>query len=257
MEQFTHLDNEVSRAHNLIFRMGQLLLKNGAEIGRVQQTMELVAKAVGIVDYDVYVLTNAIFASGEKDGKSVSAKLKYVPSFSIHFGRISEVNQLSRDLTNGLITVTEAEKRIIEIENIKDTSPLLQVFACALGSACFCYLFSGEILDCINAFFCGALVQLFLLISQKYFLSKFITNIIASGIAAFFAFIFFSFGLGRQLDIIIIGSIIRLVPGIALTTAIRDFINGDHLSGTIRLTDAIIVGVCIAVGVGAVMATFS
>ena len=57
----------------------------------------------------------------------------------------------------------------------------------------------------------------------------------------------------QSLDKIIIGSIIRLVPGIALTTSIRDFLGGDYLSGTIRMIDAFLVGGCIAIGVGAVV----
>ena len=63
-------------------------------------------------------------------------------------------------------------------------------------------------------------------------------------------------GLGDSLDKIIIGSIIRLVPGVALTTSIRDFLNGDYLSGTIRIIDAFLVGGCIAIGVGAVVMTY-
>ena len=47
---------------------------------------------------------------------------------------------------------------------------------------------------------------------------------------------------------IIIGAIMPLVPGIAFTTSIRDIYNGDYLSGTIHLLDAIITAACIAVG---------
>ena len=65
--------------------------------------------------------------------------------------------------------------------------------------------------------------------------------------------VLFSLGLGHDLDKIIIGSIIRLVPGIALTTSIRDFLGGDYLSGTIRMIDAFLIGGCIAIGVGAIV----
>ncbi|MEG2653004.1 MAG: threonine/serine exporter family protein, partial [Ruthenibacterium sp.] len=58
-----------------------------------------------------------------------------------------------------------------------------------------------------------------------------------------------------NMDKIIIGGIIPLVPGMALTTAIRDFAGGDYLSGTIRLIDALLVASAIAIGVGAVLVT--
>jgi len=51
-------------------------------------------------------------------------------------------------------------------------------------------------------------------------------------------------------DTIIIGSIMTLVPGVAITNAVLDTINGDYLSGTVRLLDAILVFLSIAIGVG-------
>ena len=54
---------------------------------------------------------------------------------------------------------------------------------------------------------------------------------------------------GRMdIDIVIISCIMPLVPGIAFTTSIRDIYNGDYLSGTIHLLDALITAVCVAVG---------
>ena len=63
-------------------------------------------------------------------------------------------------------------------------------------------------------------------------------------------------GLKVQFDRIIIGGIILLMPGVALVTAIRDLFNGDYLSGSIRLMDALLTGVCIAIGVGAAVKAF-
>lgn len=44
-----------------------------------------------------------------------------------------------------------------------------------------------------------------------------------------------------------------MVPGIALTTSIRDLFNGDFLSGAIHLLDALLTAVSIAVGVGCII----
>ena len=51
------------RALDLTVRIGEVLLKNGGEIFRVQQTMQMIAKAYGISGFHVYVLANGIFAS--------------------------------------------------------------------------------------------------------------------------------------------------------------------------------------------------
>ncbi len=59
----------------------------------------------------------------------------------------------------------------------------------------------------------------------------------------------FSLGLGNNLNYIIIGAIITMVPGVTLTISIREFIFEDYLSGTIHLVDALLVSVGMAVGV--------
>ena len=57
-------------------------------------------------------------------------------------------------------------------------------------------------------------------------------------------------------DKIVIGDIMPLVPGIALTTSIRDFFNGDYLSGTIHMIDAVLTAFSIAVGVGTIITLY-
>lgn len=95
-------------AAELSFRMGEALLRNGAEIFRVQETMERVAHAYGIDEYNVYVLSNAIFANAVENGRRVETKLKFIPGSTIHFGRIAGINQLSREIACGGVSISEA-----------------------------------------------------------------------------------------------------------------------------------------------------
>ena len=61
------------------------------------------------------------------------------------------------------------------------------------------------------------------------------------------------FGLGERLNPMIIGAIIPLVPGVSFTNGIRDIADGDYISGSVRLLDAILVIVSVAIGVGIVL----
>lgn len=47
-----------------------------------------------------------------------------------------------------------------------------------------------------------------------------------------------------------IGTLMLLVPGLALTNAIRDLINGDLIAGTSRTVEAALVGSALAIGAG-------
>lgn len=237
----------------LSFEMGQTLLENGAEISRVQETMERVARAYHADQFNVYVISNAIFANGVENGIKHTTQLKHIPSTSIHFGRISAVNQLSREIVAGEHSVEEAFERLGQVKTLPYSPLPLAVLACGVGSAAFSFLFGGGIFDALSAFLCGLLLELYLYWTGKRKLSKFLTNLSASALVTLCASVFMLLGLGTNMDKVIIGSIIRLVPGVALTTSIRDFFNGDYLSGTIRMIDAFLVGGCIAVGVGVVI----
>ena len=41
-----------------------------------------------------------------------------------------------------------------------------------------------------------------------------------------------------------------LIPGVSFTNAIRDIADGDYISGSVRMLDALLIFFCIAIGVG-------
>ena len=59
-----------------------------------------------------------------------------------------------------------------------------------------------------------------------------------------------------SINFMIIGSIMPLIPGVAFTNAIRDIADGDYIAGAVRMLDAILVFLCIAVGVGVVITVY-
>ncbi len=53
-----------------------------------------------------------------------------------------------------------------------------------------------------------------------------------------------------SLEAVISGAIMPLLPGLAMTNAIRDSMQGDLISGLVRGTEAIIIAIGLAVGAG-------
>ena len=247
-----HQENENSPLE-LAVLAGKILLSNGAEIFRVQETMERIAASYHMDTFHVYAISNGIFACGTENGVAHTAEIRHVPLSPVHLGRVAAVNQLSREIAEGKHTVPEAFARLREIQALPFTADWIQILASGIGSGCFCYLFGGSPFDCVVAFFCGLMVYLFVLAAGKKHLSKIMTNILASAVAAFCGLFLFRLGLGHDMSHIIIGSIIPLVPGVPLTNSIRDFFNGDYISGTIRLIDTLLIAACIAIGVGCVL----
>ena len=87
-------------------------------------------------------------------------------------------------------------------------------------------------------------------------ISKVMQTILGSALITLGGMVMAALFAGLNMDKIIIGGLIILVPGVPLTTSIRDFFNGDYLSGAIRLIDAILVAICMAIGVGVIYRLF-
>ena len=54
----------------------------------------------------------------------------------------------------------------------------------------------------------------------------------------------------------VIGSIIPLIPGVPFTNGIRDLVDGDYIAGSVRLLDAMLAVLCVAIGVGIVFIAY-
>lgn len=241
---------------NLAVSMGEELLKNGGEIYRVQETVGRVMEAYGVWDYHVFVVTNGIFATVHEQDEDAGSMVRDVPLGDINLEKIAGINQLSREICQGSCSLKEAYKRLEQCKNASPMRDIFLVLACGVESAGFCFLLGGTPFDSIFSFLLGLLLQVFLLAGTKRNVSKFLLNILGSAWVTAGSLVLYGMGLNVQSDRIIIGGIIVLMPGVALVTGIRDSFNGDYLSGGIRLMDALLTGICIAVGVGAAVKVF-
>lgn len=251
---------EVSRQQvlQLCMETGRMLLTDGGEIFRVQETMERIARAYGAPDFHVYVITNGLFASVGVEGRDAGlGDVRFVPASRVHLGRLAAVNALSRDIERGDVPLDKAIQRLDAIRAMQFLPAKHRVLACGVGAACFAYLFGGTWADAGAALVAGLLLQCFACALETRRVNKILYNILTAGLVAVVSFLCVqicgALGFALNMDKIIIGGIIPLVPGMALTTAIRDFAGGDYLSGTIRMIDALLVASSIALGVGAVL----
>ncbi len=241
----------------LCTEMGRILISNGAEISRTEDTLSRIATYYGVPESDFFVLTNGILSSAtDRDGRS-AARVKFIPSNSANLAKVAAINQLSREICAGKYTVEEVREKLHQIDALhSEPSPLL-VGATALGSGAFAFLYGGRLTDAVSALTAGFILGLFVQYWAKKHLSKITTNLLGSALVSAICLIFNHWGFSGNMNAMIAGSIIPLIPGVPFVNGIRDIAGGDYLSGVVRLLDAIFVFVCIAVGVGAVLTVYS
>lgn len=234
----------------LAVEAGRILLENGAEISRVEETMERIARHFGIADAQFFVLSNGIFATGMQEGcQRTYAKVLHIPVCGARLDKVAAVNQFSREIEAGAYTAADAWQALQRIRQLPDRPRGQQILAAGIGSACFCYLFGGRGAECLASLAAGLLLYAFLCLTARR-ISKIMSNLCGAALAAFFCVACYACGFGETLGRMVVGAVIPLIPGVSFTNGIRDIADGDYLSGTIRLLDALLVYVCIAIGVG-------
>jgi len=243
----------------LAVEMARILLKNGAEIFRVEETIAHVCNYYEIDCVDCFILSNGIFVTAEDGGKQIFAKVKHVPLSSTHLGIVTEINNLSREIESGKIMLHEASAQLKKIEKIPPKRSYFRVLASGLGGSCFCYLLGGNLWESVAAFLIATIAYLLVLFSEKNKLPRIMMNILGGLLITILALFIARIPLPVHVssDKLIIGSIMPLIPGLAFVNAIRDIANSDFLSGTIRIIDSLLVFVYIAIGVGFGLSVYS
>ncbi len=262
------------QALQLATEAGHILLENGAEISRVEETMERIAAAYGVEDESFFVLSNGIIATGQH-----YARAEFIPIKGTQLSRVVEVNQLSRDVERRHpagpsapqspshpatpMPVPELASRLQAIRTAPGHPAWEIILGIALGVSAFSILFGGSLTDAAVTLACGLLLGTFMAYVTPH-LSRLIGNV-AGGLVGGLLCILAVHSATQllspsatqpltpsaplHLPNMIIGTIIALVPGVPFTNGIRDLANEDYIAGTTRLTDAFLAFLCIALGV--------
>lgn len=241
---------------DMALEAGRILLKNGAEIFRVEETITRICHRFHIDKIDVFTLSHAIFISAEDNKGQSYTKVRSVPLSSTHLGIVAEVNELSRQITGGYVTIENAVKRLEEIDGMPAESNAKQIFAAGISSGCLGFLLGGTALESVLAFFIGCILYVWVILAGRAQISKIITTIIGGVVITGMAILFqqIPFLQGIRLEGMIGGAIMPLIPGVAFVNAIRDIADSDFLSGTVKMINAIMVFVYIAIGVAITLA---
>ena len=241
------------RIMDFIMAAGQTLLENGAEVFRVEQTMEIMARSFHLREFHVYVLTNGIFASA---GTAEISEVRNVPVRTTHLGRVAAVNELSRQIAQTGMALDEAESRLVLARRLPFPKDHVQLLSGLCGAFCFALIFGGDLKAGLAAAAAGVAANAYLLFCGRHGVGGGFRTISTAALITLCCILGCSL-LGTEASHAIIGTLMILTPGIAFTMGIRDFVQGDYLSGTIRMIDALLIAASIAIGTGLVLSLYA
>lgn len=237
---------------------GEIMLTGGAETYRVEDTMSRILKISGLEKTETFVTpTGIILTLGDSSIDSISL-VKRVDNRVTNLANIYETNNISRKLCSGVITLEEAYDQLKSVGQSFEYSDLVYNICMILGSLSFTVIFGGDLVNCLIAAINGACIVLTFIATKRLNINSFIKNMLASILIAFNSMFFMHFtDLSIQLDTLIGGSVMPILPGVAITNAIRDTLQGDYMSGGARAIEAFVSATSTATGIGVGIAVFS
>lgn len=237
---------------------GEIMLIGGAETYRVEDTMTRILKISGLEKTETFVTPTGIFLTLGDSSIDAISLLKRVENRITNMSNIYEANNISRKLCSGDISLEEAYERLKRIKISKQYSDRTYNICTIAASLFFSVLLGADWLNCLIAGVNGSLIVLVVTITRKLKINMFIKNLVSSILIAINSMFFLHvLNLPLQMDTLIGGSVMPLLPGVAITNAIRDTLQGDYLSGGGRAIEAFVSAASTASGIGIGIAFFS
>lgn len=238
-------------AIDCILLAGRIMMESGAETYRVEDTMLRMARSQNLDDAQSYVTpTGIIFSLGRTQPTRVTS----ISTRITDLHKITLVNNVSRKLTSQIITLEQAYDELKNIESRNYFLPIVvQVLAASIASSCFLILFYGAWSNVPAAFVAGGTGLYVVIVVQEMTHVKFFSEFFAALVVGTIAFFAVELGYGADLDQIIIGGVMPLVPGLLITNAVRDLMAGHFTSGIAKGAEALLTAFAIGSGIALVL----
>lgn len=227
------------------------ILESSGETYRAEETALRMSAAFGLKDAQIMAFPTGFFISATIGGHSESRVFR-VMDRSICLDRIDLVNAVSREAEFGGISAGDAYDRLQKIRGAASTPFWRTNLAYAMTAAFFSVMFGEKLIG----FILCALIGSFTHLAQQPLVRLRIPGQLRSFLLGFFAALLSITSLrlfsGSQ-EAVITGVIMPLLPGLAMTNAIRDTMRGDLISGLARGAEALISAVLLSAGVASAL----
>ena len=239
---------------NTCLLAGKIMTESNAEMYRVEDTMSRIASASGNYRLVSYVTQTGLFIGFDRTS---TIRMEQITNRTINLERVVKVNNLSRKYVANELTLEELYSALQEVEKDRRMFPVwLQIISAAIISGTIMILFGGELKDLPITLTIGGVGYIVYLCSLRFFRIKFLAEFLSSLIIGIAAILSVRLGIGLNQDLIIIGCVMPLVPGVQITNAIRDLLAGHYVSGVSRGAEAMMTAAMIGFAIAFIFQIF-
>jgi len=247
----------VSRALDV----GERMLLCGGEVSRVEDTISRILKSYGATRVEVFTILSFISLTAVFDAEQVYSENRRVSivAYSNDFTRLEQLNALSREVCQTRPSLEEMEQKLAAIDlppRKKQFRELYLLLGYVLSGAAFALFFGGTPLDALGAGVCCLAVWFLNWLFRRSALQRLFHAFLISFIAGALCYLAILLGLGQHPGQMMMAVIMVLIPGIAITNAMREVLISDTISGILRLVESLLIASAVAFGFALAMFVF-
>jgi len=231
--------------------IGYELAMCGAETFRMEESINRILATYG-VSSEVFAIPNCLIVSIETPEGKPMTRMRRIGYHGNDLDGVECFNAMSRAICNRKPSIEEAREWFSQSHRIRRQYSLpVYLLGNALGSFGFALFFGGNHIDGVLAAICGLVVGLMGKFMGNMKTNPFFKTIASAFVMALIAYSMAGLGLTNNVDAVIIGTLMILVPGLLFTNAMRDIIYGDTNSGVNRIVQVVLIAMAIALGTAA------
>lgn len=233
---------------SLAMDIGKGMIRCGAEINRVEETIIRICSAYGMKRTEVFSIVSMMNVTTVDEDGNTYTQSRRVYSHSTNLGRLEKLNALSRKVCETRCSVEQARAELNEINGEKGNFHITALLGCMLAAGAFTVFFGGTFLDAAAAMPIAVVIYVMNAFIKTRAMNKLFYTALCSAISGTLAILFVKIGFGNNADMIMIGDIMLIIPGLMLINSVREMLCGDIMSGLLRMLESIIIAAAIACG---------
>lgn len=242
---------ELTDILDFVAEYASYLLGSGVHTSRVIRNAQRIGTSQGVdIQLSSFQKSIIITVHDERSGEVVTRVVK-IPALPISFERNSDLSALSWDAVDEHLSLTDLRDRYGELIAKPRMDPIFVLLTVGLANASFCRLFGGD-WTAVGIVFTSTLVGFS---TRQWMQAHAVNHFLVFILSAFLASLCASSALGFDCtaEVAIATSPLFLVPGVPLINGVIDIVEGHILIGCSRLINALLLIVCIAVGLSATL----
>lgn len=229
-------------------RLAREMLECGANLERVNLTIESICKSYGLREVTVFSLSSYVKVSVRELGKASRARCIAVPINGIHLVKLAKLNNLSRSICRQKPEPEKLEDILFEALLVPSYSAGIMLLGYLLAMSCLCMIFDGGIRDVIVADFSTVLLYYIFAYFARLKMNRIIANTVCMFLAGMVALVAYRIGFAVNFYAIIITNAFYLIPGIPMVNAMRNLLCGNEMNGIIELVKVVLEVITIVLG---------